>query len=75
MRLPWECHDQSQETNLRHCVIGPERSFFHKRKGTLKTDQSKKGRDIGLVWELHALTHRLLIWTNLTFSVLRNIPF
>ena len=23
MRLPWECHDQSQETNWRHCVIGP----------------------------------------------------
>ena len=40
MRLPWECHNQSQDTNWRHCVTGPELTFFHKRKGVLKTDQS-----------------------------------
>ena len=28
MRLPWESHDQSQETNWRYCVTGPELSFF-----------------------------------------------
>ena len=60
MRLPWENHDQSQETNSRNCVTGPELPFFHKRKGILKIDQSvKKCRDIGLVWELHAPTQRL----------------
>ena len=42
MRLPWECHDQSQDTNWRHCVTGPELPFFHKRKGVLKIDQSVK---------------------------------
>ena len=42
MRLPWECHSQSQDTNWRHCVIGPELRFFHKRKGVLKIDRSVK---------------------------------
>ena len=42
MRLPWEYHDQSQETNWRHCVTGPELPLFHKRKGILKIDQSVK---------------------------------
>ena len=42
MRLPWECHNQSQDTNWRHCVTGPELPFFHKRKGVLKIDQSVK---------------------------------
>ena len=32
MRLPWEYHDQSQETNWRHCVTGPELPFFHRKK-------------------------------------------
>ena len=41
-RLPWECHDQSQETDWRHWVTGPELSFFHKRRGILKIDQSVK---------------------------------
>ena len=42
MRLPWECHTQSQDTNpnWRHCVTGPELPFFHKRKSVLKIDQS-----------------------------------
>ena len=42
MRLPWEYHNQSQDTNWRHCVTGPELPFFHKRKGVLKIDQSVK---------------------------------
>ena len=42
MRLPRECHNQSQDTNWRHCVTGPELPFFHKRKGVLKIDQSVK---------------------------------
>ena len=42
MRLSWECHDQSQETNRRHCVAVPEVPFFHKRKDILKIDQSVK---------------------------------
>jgi len=42
MRLPWECHNQSQDTNWRHCVTGPQLPFFHKRKGVLKIDQSVK---------------------------------
>ena len=42
MRLPWECHNQSQDTNRRHCVTGQELPFFHKRKGVLKIDQSVK---------------------------------
>ena len=50
MRLPWECHDQSQETSWNQRATGPELPFYHKRK-----------RDRGLVWELHALTHRLLL--------------
>ena len=40
-------------------VTGPQLPFLHKRKGVLKIDQSKKCRDIGLVWLLHAPTHRL----------------
>ena len=28
VRLPWECHDQSQETNWRYCVTGPELPYF-----------------------------------------------
>ena len=42
MRLPRECHNQSQHTNWRHCITGPELHFFHKRKGVLKIDQSVK---------------------------------
>ena len=42
IRLPWECHDQSQEINWRHCVTEPELLFFHKRKGLLKVAQSIK---------------------------------
>ena len=42
MRLPWECHNQSQDTNWRHCVTAPELPFFHKRKGVLKIDPSVK---------------------------------
>ena len=42
MRLPWECHDQSQETNWRDCVTGQELSFFHTRNGVPKIDQSVK---------------------------------
>ena len=43
MRLSWECHDQSQETNIPHCVNGPGLPFcFHKRNGVLKIDQSVK---------------------------------
>ena len=38
MRLPWDCHDQLQENNWRHCVTGPELPFFHKRKIILKID-------------------------------------
>ena len=36
MRLPRECYDQSQESNRRNCVTGPELPFFHKRKDVLK---------------------------------------
>ena len=42
IRLPWECHNQSQDTNWRHCVTGPELPFFHKRKVVQKMDQSVK---------------------------------
>ena len=42
MRLPWECHNQSQDTNWRHGVTGPELPFFYKREGVLKIDQSVK---------------------------------
>ena len=42
MGLPWERHNQSQDTNWRHCVIRSELLFFHKRKGILKIDQSVK---------------------------------
>ena len=42
MRLPSECHDQSQETNWQPSVTGPELPFFHKRKGILKINQSVK---------------------------------
>ena len=42
MRLAWESHNQSKDTNWRHCVTGPELPFFHKRKGVLKIDQSVK---------------------------------
>ena len=42
MILQWEYHDQSQETNRRQCVTGPELPFFHKRKAILKIDQSVK---------------------------------
>ena len=33
IRLPWECHAQSRETNLRYCITGPELPFFHKGNG------------------------------------------
>ena len=36
MRLPWESHNQSQDTNWRHCVTGPELLLVHKRKGCTK---------------------------------------
>ena len=42
MRLPWECRDKLQESNWRHCVTEPELTFFRKRKGILKIDQSEK---------------------------------
>ena len=42
MRLPWECHNQSQDTKVRHWVTGLELPFFHKRKGVPKIDQSVK---------------------------------
>ena len=42
MRLPWECHNQSQDTNWLHSVTGQEPPFFHKRNGVLKIDQSVK---------------------------------
>ena len=31
-RLPWECDDQSQETNWRHYVTGAELPLFRKKK-------------------------------------------
>ena len=40
--VPWECHNQLQDTNWRNCVTGPELLFFHKRKDVLKIDQSVK---------------------------------
>ena len=52
MRLPRECHDQSKETNWRHCVTGPGLHFFHKRKGILKIDQSVKMPWHGLSMEV-----------------------
>ena len=42
MRLPWECHDQSQVINGHHCVTRLELPFFPKRKRILKIDQSVK---------------------------------
>ena len=39
MRLQWECLNQSQETNWRHCVTGLELPFFHERKSIRETDQ------------------------------------
>ena len=42
MRLPWESHNQSQDTNWRHFVTGPELPFFLKRKGVIKIDLSVK---------------------------------
>ena len=42
IRPTWECHDQSQETNWRHCVTGPELSLLHKRMGIQKIDLSVK---------------------------------
>ena len=60
MRLPRECHNQSQDTYWRPCVTGPELPFFHKRKGILKIDQSVKMPDIGLEWELQGPARRLL---------------
>ena len=42
MRFPWECHNQLQDSNWRHCVTGPDLPFSHKRKGVLNIDQSVK---------------------------------
>ena len=42
MRLPWECHNQSQETKWRHCITSPELTLFLKTKNILKIDQSVK---------------------------------
>ena len=42
MRLSWECHDQSQETNWRYCVTGLESLSLTKEKGLLKIDHSVK---------------------------------
>ena len=42
IRLPWECDDQSQETNWRHCVTRAELPLFRKKKVILKIDQSVK---------------------------------
>ena len=58
MRLPWECHDQSQETNWHHWVTRPELPFFHKRKDILKIDQSAKRP-----W------HRLIIGVACSYSL------
>ena len=41
-------HNQSQDTNRRHCVTGPELPFFRKRKGVLKIDQSVKMLSMGV---------------------------
>ena len=57
MRLPWECHDQSQETYWRDYVTGPDLPQFHKRKGTLKIDRSVK-----LAW------HRLSMGVTCSYS-------
>ena len=58
MRLPWECHNQSQETNWHHWVTRPELPFFHKRKDILKIDQSAKRP-----W------HRLIIGVACSYSL------
>ena len=38
-------------------VTGPEQRFFSQTERMLKIDQSKKRRDIGPVWDLHAPFH------------------
>ena len=58
-RLLWECHEQSQETNLtwlHHCSWIAFLS--QKKQYTKNRSVCKKCRD--LVWELHFPTHRLL---------------
>ena len=65
MRFPWECHDQSQETNWHHCVTGPELPFFQKRRVTLKIDQSVK---MPWEWELHAPIDHFHKWRPLLHS-------
>ena len=50
MRPPWECNNQSQDTNWRHCVTRQELPFCHKRKGVLKIDQSLK-----MSWHRHSM--------------------
>ena len=42
MRLPWECHNQSQDTNWRHCVLDRNCLSFTKEKVYQKIDQSIK---------------------------------
>ena len=37
IRLPWEYHNQSQETNWRHCVTGPETAFLSQKKKVFST--------------------------------------
>ena len=54
MRLRESEHDQLQESNWRHYVIGPQLPFFHKRKGALKMDKSLKMPRICFSRELQA---------------------
>ena len=90
MRLPWECHNQSQDTNWRHCVTGPELPFFHRRKGVLKIDQSVKmpwHRPImgvasscssapDCVWYYSDPSHIAFQWRNQSRSVkCQSVPF
>ena len=58
MRLPWECHDQSQEINLTSLRHWTGTAFLSQKKRYTKNLQNC--RDIDLAWELHAPTHRLL---------------
>ena len=64
MRLSLKYHDQSQETNWRHCVTGPELPLFHKRKGIVKIDQSVKMPWHRLCMRVASPGHRLLIDTS-----------
>ena len=59
LRLPWEWHDQSQETNWRHCIMtGPELPFIHKTYTKNRSYMKIPWHTLSM--ELHAPTHRLL---------------